>query len=99
MPKLIVVASPVGPDKEVDVPEGGELVDVSDRTLLPIPFSCRSASCGTCHIEVLEGRQYLEAPEEDELDLLDIIGGSPQSRLACQAKLKAGAGLVRVRPA
>lgn len=98
MPKLIVEASPVGPDKEVDVPDGGDLVDVSDETLLPIPFSCRSASCGTCQIEVVEGAELLEEPEEDESDLLDLIGGSSRSRLACQARLKPGPGLVRVRP-
>jgi ferredoxin len=98
MPKLIVEASPVGPDKEVEVPDGGELVEVSDETLLPIPFSCRSASCGTCQIEVVEGAEFLEDPEEDEADLLDLIGGSSRSRLACQARLKPGPGLVRVRP-
>src|SRR5690606_34619412 len=42
-------------DLEVDVPEGGPLVDVCDEHDAPVPFSCRSASCGTCRLDVLEG--------------------------------------------
>ncbi len=94
----MVVDSPVGPDKEVDCPDGGPLVDHADEARLPIPFSCRSASCATCHVEVIEGAEYLEPAEEDERDLLDVIDAGENARLACQMCLKAGAGLVKVRP-
>ena len=84
--------------KEVDEPEGGSLLDICDKYLAPIPFSCRSASCATCHIEILEGAELIEVPESEEQDLLDIVAESDADRLACQARVKAGPGLIRLRP-
>lgn len=98
MPTIQVVESPVGQDKSVEVAQGGALADIADAALLPIPFSCRSASCATCHVAVLEGADLLEPPEEEEQELLDIVGGPPGSRLSCQARVKAGAGLIRLKP-
>jgi ferredoxin len=98
MPKLVVDANPAGASKEVDVPDGGSVMDVADEQWLPIPFSCRSASCGTCQCEVLEGATLIEPPGEDEAELLDVVGGPEGSRLACQMVLKAGSGNVRLRP-
>jgi ferredoxin len=85
---------------EADAPDGARLVDLCDETGAPVPFSCRSASCATCRIDVLEGADLLEPPHEDELDLLDIFGDDPaRRRLACQARVRAGSGRVRVRAA
>jgi ferredoxin len=98
VPKLIVLDNAVGPTKEVDVPEGGDIVDFADEARLPIPFSCRSATCGTCLVEVVEGAECLEAPNADERELLEILSGPPENRLACQARLVAGAGVVKLRP-
>lgn len=95
---MIVVGSSIGPQKEVDLPEGGEMVDVADEHWLPIPFSCRSATCATCHIEVLEGAEHLEPPNEQELDLLDIVRGPAEARFACQVKIRPGDGVIKVRP-
>jgi ferredoxin len=39
----------------------------------------------------------LEPPEPAEQELLELLD-VPGSRLACQARLRAGAGLVRLRP-
>ena len=97
MPKIEFLANSIGAAKVVDVEAGGELVDICDHYLVPIPFSCRSASCGTCHIEVLEGAALLDPPEEPEEELLDILGGDGTTRLACQAHVKAGPGLIRIR--
>jgi len=47
-----------------------------------------SCACTTCHVIVREGFNSLNASEEDEDDLLDMAWGlTPQSRLACQAKV------------
>jgi ferredoxin len=82
----------------VAVPEGGALVDVCDDHAAPVPFSCKSASCGTCRIEILEGEAELLAAADDELDVLDIFAMSPpRYRLACQAKMKPGLATLRVR--
>lgn len=97
MPKIEFLASVAGSAKEALAPEGGPLLDICDEVLAPIPFSCRSASCATCHIEVLAGGDLLEPPEEAEQDLLDVVGGPEGSRLACQAIIKGGPGLIRIR--
>ena len=81
-----------------EAPNGGALADLCDDHAAPIPFSCRSASCATCHIEVLEGQESLLPPETEELDVLEAIdSAAPKFRLACCAKLKPGPGTVRVR--
>ena len=76
----------------VEVPgvaPGTRLVDVTDEHPgAAVPYSCRSASCGTCRVEVLEGADALDEPELDELEVLEIFGDDPQRvRLCCQAKL------------
>ncbi len=99
MPKIEFLGNSIGPAKTVDVEKGGELVDICDQAFAPIPFSCRSASCGTCHIEILEGEELLAPAEEQEEELLDILGsgGDGSTRLACQARVKPGPGLLRIR--
>jgi 2Fe-2S ferredoxin len=80
------------------VPEGGLLVAICDAARLPVPFSCRSASCGTCHVRVLEGSEFLEPKEEAERDLLAFLSAREDTRLACQARVRPGAGLIRLEP-
>ena len=82
----------------VEAPDGGALVDLIDANNAPIPFSCRSASCATCRIYVIEGAELFTEAEDEELAILDVFGASPkEQRLACQAKLRPVAGKVRVR--
>jgi ferredoxin len=92
--------------KTVKAPAGGSLADLCDDVAAPVPFSCRSANCGTCRIVILEGASELLPPADEELDVLDIFGPAPgeggpsagTQRLACCAQLKAGDALVRLRP-
>ncbi len=97
MPTLFFEGNLFGPDCRVEIAEGGRLVDVCDQARAPVPFSCRSATCGTCRIEVLEGAELLEPRVGAEAELLDILGDPPAFRLACQAKIKAANGIVRLR--
>lgn len=97
MPTLLILANAVGRQKRIEAPEGGDLVDLCDEYLAPIPFSCRSASCGTCHVEVMAGAEFLEPPSEEEAELLAVLGGTSAHRLACQARVRAGEGLVQLR--
>ncbi|MDC0684661.1 MULTISPECIES: 2Fe-2S iron-sulfur cluster-binding protein [Sorangium] len=75
----------------------GRLIDVCDDARAPVVFSCRDARCATCRVEVVEGEQLLDPPARGELDLLERLGAPPRLRLACQAVLRAGPGLVRLR--
>lgn len=73
---------------EVDVSPGTALVDVcDDHPEAEVPFSCRSASCGTCRCRVKEGMEALNQPEDDELDVLEVFGDGPDVRLCCQLTL------------
>lgn len=72
------------------VTPGTRLVDVTDEhPESEVPYSCRSASCGTCRVAVVEGGEGLSDPEEDELDVLEIFGDDPKRvRLCCQIRLE-----------
>jgi ferredoxin len=94
---LVVFESAGQPPLEVDAPEGGRLLDLCDERSAPVPFSCRSARCGTCRLHVLEGADLLEPPADLEADLLRLMGDDPaRHRLACQALVRSGAGRLRV---
>lgn len=98
MPEITFESSDGSQKKTVNAPNGGALADLCDDHAAPIPFSCRSASCATCHIEVIEGAEALLPPEDEERDVLDAISSPPpRFRLACCAKMKAGPGRVIVR--
>ena len=98
MPEITFESSDGSQKKTVNAPDGGSLADLCDDSAAPIPFSCRSASCATCHIEVIEGAEALLPPEPEELDVLDAVcSKAPKFRLACCAKLRAGPGKVIVR--
>jgi ferredoxin len=96
MATLVFVANRFGAEKRIEAPEGGEIVDICDHHFAPIPFSCRSASCGTCQVEVLEGEDLLEPQNDAEKDLIPLLGG--KGRLACQARVKPNVeGVVRLK--
>ena len=82
----------------IEAPEGGSVADLCDKYEAPVPFSCRRASCATCRCEVAAGADLLAAPEDEELDILDVLGAPKTHRLACCLKLKAGPGLVVLKP-
>jgi ferredoxin len=98
MPTIEFEGAGLGGDKLVEVPEGGELLDICDRVFAPVAFSCRSATCGTCHIEVVQGAELLEPPNDEERELLELIRGPASGRLACQARVRPGAGYLHIRP-
>jgi ferredoxin len=98
VPVIEFMENDIGGSKVVEAPRGGDLVDICDEFLAPVPFSCRSASCATCQIEVIEGSNLLEPPSGEERELLELLGGPGNSRLACQARVKPGAGRIRLKP-
>jgi ferredoxin len=95
----VVFECPDAPPCAGDARGGDRVVDLCDALGAEVPFSCRSASCGTCRIAVVEGGALLEPPGDDEAELLEIFGDDPaQFRLACQARLRRNAdGRLRLR--
>jgi ferredoxin len=63
------------------------LVDVCDACRAPIEFACRSGTCGTCRVEVIEGDVLLQPPTIDEIETLAAFAAPPSHRLACRARL------------
>jgi ferredoxin len=97
VPKIVFEASRPERTKEATVTGGGELVDLADELLAAVPFSCRSATCGTCICQVLEGGNLLEEPNEDEAELLELMGSQGDARLCCQARYRDVEGVIRLR--
>jgi ferredoxin len=97
MPIVRFEESAQGPGTAADAPEGGRLVDVCDDARAPVAFSCRSATCATCRVAVIEGADLLDPPNADERELLDLLGAPRSHRLACQAVVRPGAGRLVLR--
>ena len=72
---------------EITAPAGTSICEALLEHHINIEHACdMRCACTTCHGIVREGFQTLNAPEEEEEDLLDRAWGlEPQSRLSCQA--------------
>jgi 2Fe-2S ferredoxin len=78
-----------------EVKVGTALVDTCDEhPEAEVPFSCRSASCGTCRVRVKEGAALLSKAQDDELDVLDVFGDGKDVRLCCQVQVVGEGSLV-----
>ena len=77
---------------------GLSLMEVLKASEYPIAATCGGmALCASCHIEVLEGQDFMEATDV-ELDMLDTLPVvSDSSRLACQMRLNDGMDGLRIR--
>lgn len=75
----------------VEVGEGRTLLELAQAGDVPLRYACQNADCGTCVVRV-EG-EGLEPPNRLERDCLGRIGAFPDERLACQARVRAGASL------
>lgn len=80
---------------ECQIKPGAALVDVCDEhPETEVPFSCRSASCGTCRVRVKQGMELLGKAKDDELDVLEVFGDGKDVRLCCQIQLERDGDLV-----
>lgn len=76
-----------GEPKEFQVPLGTTVLEAAHNNDIDLEGACEgSLACSTCHV-VVDKKYYemLEAPSEDEEDMLDLAFGlTPTSRLGCQ---------------
>jgi ferredoxin len=71
-------------DLEVEVPNGAKLAEVVDAAGADVTFGCRSGTCGTCRVRVVEGASRLSPPTPEERDFLSSLGAAADERLGCQ---------------
>lgn len=71
-------------DLEVDVDPGMRLVDLAAEVDCDMTFGCKSGSCGTCRVKILEGAAHLSAMQAEERDFLQGFGADKDERLGCQ---------------
>lgn len=72
-------------DDQVELEDGSPIKDACEEA--GVPFACTEGVCGTCVIEVKEGKENLTEMTQEELDFL---GENDEERLACQCKIKSG---------
>mmetsp|Transcript_7082 Transcript_7082/g.19969 ORF Transcript_7082/g.19969 Transcript_7082/m.19969 type:complete len:168 (-) Transcript_7082:190-693(-) len=82
-----------GEEVPVTAEEGKTLLEVAHDNEVELEGACDgSLACSTCHL-ILEQNVFdsLPAPEEEELDMLDLAFGlTDTSRLGCQIKVTKG---------
>lgn len=82
MPKVMFL--PVG--REIEVAEGETVLDAALDNDIDLNHQCGgNCVCSTCHIVVERGYETLEAPDEDEIEMLEEVDDLTEtSRLSCQ---------------
>ncbi len=82
----------------VSAEAGTSLLEVAERTGLPLEAGCRMGVCGADPVAVLDGASCLSAPEEEELNTLRRLGFATNTRMACSARIESGAVTVSLTP-
>jgi len=74
--------------KQIEVPEGANLMESIIAAGMPIGSSCGSvAVCAKCHVKVLAGAENLSPIEVQEAKLLKRDKIPEGSRISCQARI------------
>ena len=71
-------------DLLVEAPVGTSLQRIADAAGADITFGCRTGSCGTCRVSVVEGLEHCSEMGPEERDFLKGLDALPDQRLACQ---------------
>lgn len=73
-------------NEEVELPDHSPIAEACEEA--GVPFACTEGVCGTCVIEIKEGKENLSKPTQEEIDFLGE--GTTHERLACQCHIKQG---------
>lgn len=71
---------------ETELDDGSPIAEACEDA--GVPFACTEGVCGTCVIEVKEGKENLSPPTKEEEDFLGE--GCCHERLACQCRIMKG---------
>jgi ferredoxin len=72
--------------EEIELPDESPIAEACEEA--GVPFACTEGVCGTCVIEIKDGKDNLSEPTQEEKDFLG--DGTVDERLACQCKIKKG---------
>jgi ferredoxin len=72
--------------EEIELPDDSPIAECCEEA--GVPFACTEGVCGTCVIEIKEGKENLSPPTKEEEDFLGT--GTSHERLACQCRIKSG---------
>ncbi len=82
----------------INVRPGKTIQDIVEASGSALPFGCRDGECGTCVVMVESGMEYMSEINDKEKAVLKTLNESnPKARLACQMKVVAPNGLVRLK--
>ena len=95
----IIFTKPDGTEENVAVETGVTVMEAGRDAGLGIEGTCGgSLSCATCHV-ILDAAWFVKvgAPDEDEVDMLDLAFGLAEtSRLGCQIEMSDALNGLRV---
>jgi adenylate cyclase len=90
----VAISYPDG--RRVEVTRGTTILEASRIAGVPHASVCGGRGrCSTCRVRVIEGQEHIPEPSPAELKVLERVGASPGTRLACQAR---PTGPVQVMP-
>jgi ferredoxin, 2Fe-2S len=93
MPRVTVLPA----NLSADVQPGELLIKAGEKAGVEMEAGCFNCFCGTCLVEVVDGMENLDAPSDDELEVLDQWNKDPEKcRLSCCVKVK-GPGDIVIR--
>lgn len=93
----VLVSYPDG--RRIEIGRGATLLEASRAAGIPHASVCGGRGrCSTCRVRVVRGQDHLSPPSEDELKVLQRVGASPGTRLACQARPNAPVEIVPLLP-
>ena len=92
MPKITFLKT--GETHEVEA--GASFLDHCQSNNAPADFGCTVGSCGTCCIVITEGADQVNAPDDEELETVEMATGEEGARLGCRLVVN---GDISVRPA
>ncbi len=93
MPRVTVLPE----NRTAEVEPGELLIRAGEKAGVAMDAGCFNCFCGTCLVEVTRGMENLEAPSDEELEVLDQWNKDPDKfRLSCCVKVQ-GPGDVVIR--
>ncbi|MFZ5475483.1 MAG: 2Fe-2S iron-sulfur cluster-binding protein [Myxococcota bacterium] len=91
----VTVVGPDGSENTATTWAGASILSASGALRRPIASGCADSTCGTCHVDVLEGEENLVEQSARERATLKDAGHPATQRLACRAEVVKGSVKVK----